>query len=237
MSKLIINRINLRFNKDVSCHLNISKSTGYWLVGSKVEWIKNKLPPEDVSQFETWLNKEEIDPENDSVCFNFSEDEKEGSLTIPLNPVVVQQFKTKIFIQELANFFIDKGFYIEPKRKVVDFSVYHRIGDFDPEYERYRRIDFRWDRKREELSYNIGSESTLITRQKKVLEDGTKTVNEETQLIYRFKYNGDDAISGKSFPIDKINQGTPKRFNYADRYKELKTIAFEYLNDFRSIFF
>lgn len=237
MSKLIINRINLKFNKDVSCVLNISKSNGFWLVGSKVEWTKKKLPPEYVSQFETWLYREGIDPGNDSVCFNFSAEEKESSLSIPLNSEAVQQFKTKIFIQELANFFIDKGFYIEPARKVVNFSVYHRVGDFDPEYERYRRIDFKWNWKREELSYNIGSESTLITRQKKLPEDGAKIVNEKTQLIYNCRYDGNYAILRKSFPIKRINQGTPKRFNYADRYKELKTIALEHLNAFRSKFF
>ncbi len=235
MSKLIINRINLKFNRDVSCLLNISKRTGFDLVMSKVEWTKKKLPPEYVSQFEEWLHREDIDAEKDSLIFNFSEEVKEGSLSIPLNPEAILQFKKEIFIQELANFFIDNGFYIKPARKVVDFSAYHRDSDFSPEYERYRRLDFKWNVKREELSYNIGSESTLITRQKKEPEDGAKIVNEETQLIYN--YDGDDAIPRKSFPTKRINQGTPKRFNYNKRYNDLKTIALEYLNDFHSKFF
>jgi len=237
MSKLIINRINLKFNRDASCVLNISKKVGFCLVEDKVEWTKKKLPPEYISKFEEWLVREGIDAEKDYVAFNFSEEGKEGSLSIQLNSDVIQQFKTKIFIQELANFFMDKGFYIDAARKVVDFSAYQRIGDFDQEYERYRRIDFIWDRKSEELSFNIGSERTLITRQKMQHEDGVKIVNEDNLLIYNCNYDGNDSIPRKSFPTERINQGTPKRFNYNERYKDLKTIGLEYLNAFHSKFF
>lgn len=237
MNKLIINRINFKFNRDVSCVLNISKSVGFSLVGSKVEWIKKKLPLEYVLKFDEWLDREGINAEKDFIIFNFSEEEKEGSFSIPINPETILQFKKKIFIQELANHFINNGFYIEPGRKVVDISAYHRIGDFSPEYEQYRRIDFKWDWKREELSYNIGSESTLITRQKIKPDDRAKIVNEDTQLIYNCSYDTDNDIQRKSFPTKRINQGTPRRFNYNKRYKDLKAIALEYLNAFRSNYF
>ncbi len=78
MSKLIINRINLKFNKNVSCFLNISKGNGFWLVGNKVEWTKKKLPSEYTSQFEKWLSEEGINAEKDSVRFAFSEGQKKG---------------------------------------------------------------------------------------------------------------------------------------------------------------
>jgi hypothetical protein len=235
MGKLIINRINFRFNKEVSCFLNISRSSGFWLVGNKVEWTRKKLPTEYVSRFERWLSEEGIDPKEDFLKYNFADEGQEACFTVQLDSSTMHHFKTKIFIQELATLFIEHGFYIEPGRKVVDFSAYHRVGDFDSEYERYRRIDFKWNWRREELSYNIGSESTLITRQKKGPENGTRILNETTQLIH--KRRDDDTAPRKSFPATRINQGTPKKFNYSKRYNDLKTIAIEYLNAFQSRFF
>ena len=235
MIKLIINRINFRFNNEASCFLNISKSSGFWLVGNRVEWAKKKLPTEDVSRFERWLSEERIDPREDSVQFDFADEGKEGCFVVHLDPTSIQQFKTKIFIQELATLFMEHGFYIEPGRKVVDFSAYQRVGDFDLEYERYRRIDFKWNWKRDELSYNIGSESALITRQIKSPENGAKILNQTTQLIY--KRHDDDTTPRKSFPTTKVNQGTPQKFNYSKRYNDLKAIAAEYLNALHSRFF
>lgn len=238
MSKLIINRINLKFNKDISCFLNISKSSDFSLIGSKTEWIRNKLQKEYIPTFEVWLKKERIDNDKDFLCFDFSEDNEKDSFSIHLNTEAIQRFKTKIFVQELANFFIKKGFYVEPSRRVGDFSIYQRIGDFNPnpEYEQYRRIDFKWKYNREELSYNIGSESTLISREKKDFEEGAKIINEETQLIYNC-YNKDNIVQRKSFPKERINQGTPIRFSYKESFQNLKEFAKNYLNEFNSKFF
>ena len=236
MANLIINRINLRFNQNVSCPIHISKRTGFWLVGGTLTWVKKKLPSRCIPGFEDWLLKKGIN-EEDSVSFKFHEGVVEDSFSVRLKPEELKEFRTKIFIQELASFFIENGFYIETLRKTVDFSAYQRIGDFDQEYERYRRIDFKWKWKREELSCNIGSESSLIKRQKEIPQENAKIVNESTQLIYNSKFDSENTSPRKSFPLTRINQGTPRKFNYKDRYKALRNIAQEYLNSFQSQFF
>lgn len=233
INNFLINRINLRFNKEINCYLNISKATSFSLVGNKAVWTKGKLLPEYHIGFEDWLKEQQIEIEVDFVYFDFSEEENDDCFSVQLNTTSIQPFKNKIFLQELGKFFIERGFYIEPLRMAVDFSVYQRVEDFNPDWEQYRRIDFKWNGKREELSFNIGSENTLISRQKETPEEGTKIVNEETQLVYKCR----DDTPRKIFAVNRIIKGPPKKFNYNRRYSDLKKIAFEYLNALQSKFF
>ena len=234
MTKLLINRINLKFNKEAECYLNISKPINFSLVGSSILWAKGKLPPEYLKQFEDWLEDKEIKSEDDFVCFDFSEKQRHDCFSLQLSASTTQPFKSKIFLQEMGTFFIESGFYVEPSRMAVDFSAYQRMEDFNPEWEQYRRIDFKWNREREELSFNIGSDKTLISRQRQAAINGTRIVNEQNQLVYK---TYDDDMPRKIFNVDYIDKGIPTKFNYNGRYEDLKKIAFEYLNIFQSKFF
>lgn len=235
MSNLLINRINLRFNKDIKCHLNISKATNFSLVGNPAIWTKLKIPSDNIPQFEEWLKQENIE-EKDFVSFAFSVGQKGDSFSVELNTTTIRPFKRKILLQELGRHFISIGFYVEPSKTVEDFSVYQRVADFNEEWERYRRIDFKWNENREELSYNIGSENTFISRQKRTPED-TKIVDEGSQLIYWCSEETSEQTPRKIFAGNRISTGFPKKFNYSKRYNELKQIAAEYLNTFHSNFF
>ena len=236
MDNLLINRINFRLNKDIKCHLNISKATDFSLVGNPVIWTKGKLPSDDVQRFEKWLRQHNIE-EGDFVSFTFSLEQTDNSFSVELNTTTIRPFRRKIFLQELGSHFISKGFYVEPSRTVGDFSVYQRMADFDEEWERYRRIDFKWNEHREELSYNIGSENTFISRQKRTPDEGTKIVDEGSQLIYWCSQPTPELTPRKCFAGNRINAGIPRKFNYTKRYSELKQIAAEYLNTFHSNFF
>ena len=200
-----------------------------------VKWTKSKLPKDYVLCFEKWLSDEGIDAATGFVKFQFSREEENGCFPVKLDSTHIHSFKSKIFKQVFAFYFIDRGFYIEPRRKVVDFSAYQRVGDFDQEYEQYCRIDFKWNWRSEELSYNIGSESSLISRQKKAPENSIMILNEQTQLIYK-RQDGDTTLR-KSFPLTRINKGTPIRFDYSKRYEDLRAIAIDHLNTFNSEFF
>ena len=114
INNFLINRINLRFNKEISCYLNISKSTSFSLVGNKAVWTKGKLPPEYHIRFEDWLKEQQIEIDVDFVCFDFSEEENDDCFSVQLNTISIQPFKNKIFLQELGKFFIERGFYIVP---------------------------------------------------------------------------------------------------------------------------
>lgn len=234
-NNLIINRINLRFEKEIKCHLNISKATNFSLVGNPAIWTEGKLPSKNIPEFEAWLKEQNIE-EKDFVSFVFSVEQKDDSFSVELNTIAIQPFKRQILLQEMGRYFISRGFYIERSRTVGDFSVYQRVADFNDEWEQYRRIDFKWDPNREELSYNIGSENSLISRQKRMPVD-TKIVDEDTQLIYSsLIYSCPEQTPRKILAGNRI-RGFPKKFNYSKRYSDLKQIAFEYLNTFHSKFF
>ncbi|MCG8608857.1 hypothetical protein MJD09_28200, partial [bacterium] len=235
INNLIINRVNLRFNEDRDCYLNISKAGDFVHVGGSAEWTKGKLPAASHGQFESWLRGQGIEDDGTFLRFDFStEKEDDDVFSVMLDISSIKPFKDKIFQQELGRFFIERGFWLEPLRVAVSFSIYQHQGDFSPEWEQYRRIDFKWNKKREELSLNIGSEKILISRQMQDPINKARIVNEENQLIYRAF---DDSTPRKVFNTDYIDKGTPKKFNYHGRYEDLKKILFEYLNTFQSRFF
>jgi hypothetical protein len=233
-NKLLINRINLKFNKEVGCYLNISTTSDFSLVGNTVKWTKGKLYSEIQSGFESWLQTNGIESDDEFVTYEFSNEEDTDCFSVKLDPSNIQPFKYKIFLQELGSYFIDNGFYVEPKTRFVDFSTYQRVGDFSSDWEQFRRIDFKWNHNREELSFNIGSDKALISRQRQGTPNYTKIINEVNQLVYK---NIDDNEPRKFFNTERISKGAPIKFNFNRRYNELKKIAIEYLNKFHSSFF
>ena len=202
-------------------------------MASKATWIKGKLPPETIELFERWLDEQNLTGE-DILCFDFSDDKKPEHFTVFLNSSRIQPFRYKVFLQELGRFFIEEGFYIEPSR-YVDFSAYQCSEDVDnnnQEWERYKRIDFKWYAKSEELSFNIVRESTFISRQREVRTTEEKIVDEETQLVYR----NCDPVPRRLFASNRA-KAPPIKFSYSKRYDELKQFSHGYLFNLRSRFF
>ncbi len=233
MDSLIINRISLRFNNEIECYLNISKSTHFSLVASKATWTRGKLPLESLPLFDEWLKDHNITGE-DFLSLDFSDDEKPEQFKVALNSSSLQPFKYKIFLQELGRFFIEEGFYIEPSR-YVDFSAYQRsedVNNLNKVWELYKRLDFKWYAKSEELSFNIVRESTYISRHRETVTTKDKIVDEERQLVYR----SFDAIPRRFFASYRVKAPLVK-FNYKKRYDELKQFSHQYLFNFRSRFF
>lgn len=240
MTKLLINRIPVHFNAPSRIFLLAKKTDDFALSKNSAGWLRDKLLGLQRKQLVDWMEWMGVH-EKEYLVTEFRQqppldDEQEDCVSVELTGESVNSFKLEIFKQELGRHLQEKYFFIEPIRTSLSFSAYQNIGRFDPDYDQYRRIDFNWKPNRNELSFNFGSERTLITNTMQTLEGGQTVFDLQNYLVYKKR----DGIEGKCFcPSDVRRQklGAPQKFSYKDRYQKLKDFADRYLYDFSSPLF
>lgn len=212
----------------------------FTLNNNRASWIRDKLAQPDKERFIKWMQSQGLH-DSSYVATEYTQQIENqspspGTFSAELNGECANPFKADIFKQEFGRHLQRKGFFIEPFRKAVHFSAYQRIGQFDPDYDQYRRIDFFWRHRRSELSFNFGSEQTLITNSKHWLEEGCPAFDIERHLTYR-NHNGLEAQCLCPLESRRDKLGSPKKFNYKERYEKLKQFSSEALYDISSPFF
>ena len=240
MHRLLINRIPIEFNTELPLFLIVKKTDEFVLNESRARWIRERLKSPNQEQLIKWMENMHIN-EGDFIALefhhHFSSDNSQAYYTsMKLEGEDINLFKYEIFKQELAEHLRKKQFFIEPSRKAICFSAYQFINEFDNEFDRYRRIDFNFKTKYNDLIFNFGSEKSLITKTSKLLEDGEVAFNFENNLVYK-KHGGIKARSLCPRDIRSEKLGTPQKFRYKERFEKLKQFAIEYLYDFSSPFF
>jgi hypothetical protein len=238
MQTLLINRIPLSFRVSGPLFLILRPTDDFALSKNKTQWIGDRLPIPAKDNFIDWALSHNIqdDAQLETEFKQEKPEENENTFVAKLTEADCPPFKREIFKQELGKHLQSKGFFIDPIKFPLDFVAYQKIEPFDNEYDRYSRIDFRWDPKREELSFNFGSEKTLITNTTENQEANTFVFNTENQLAYKSLKE----TPGKTrCPREKIikHTGAPQKFSYKDRYDKLKKFASTELYDFESPYF
>ncbi|MGI0154414.1 Piwi domain-containing protein [Pseudidiomarina sp. WS423] len=240
MQRLLINRISLVFNAAIPVTIVARKTDTFSLSKNRAGWIRDKLSGPQRERFLGWMKKLDV-KEGDFVATEFRQQvpaglEEASCISIELEGDAVSPFKHEIFKQEFGAHLQSKQFFVEPIRKSMSFSAYQNMGQFDADYDQYRRIDFNWKSGRSELVLNLGSEKTLVTKMLRFVADGQSAFNLESHLVYR-KHGG---IMAKCFCPGELRRqriGAPQKFSYRDRFERLKGFAAEHLYDLESPFF
>ena len=241
MQRLLINRIPLVFNIDASVVLVTKKTDDFALNKNRAGWIRDKLSGPHKERFVEWMEGLGL-KEGDFIATEFRQhvhpmqQAQKDCISFELTCDDNSPFKREIFKQELGEHLQRKCFFVEPIRKSLTFSAYQNMGQFDPDYDQYRRIDFHWKPNRNELSFNFGSERTLITNAATQVADGQTAFNAESYLVYR-KHGGIEAKCFCPGEIRRKKLGAPQKFLYKERFEKLKDFAATHLYDFSSPFF
>ncbi|WP_169702889.1 hypothetical protein [Candidatus Kuenenia stuttgartiensis] len=90
---------------------------------------KQNQNDEAKNNFNEWLKKNNIKDE-DPVEIEFSLDRDNNSYFISSDNFDIKSLKRLIIKQELTNYFLDKGFYVDLNPTAFDLSVYKRKEDF-----------------------------------------------------------------------------------------------------------
>lgn len=241
MNRLLINRVSLRF-KYTSPLILVVESTDNFVVNKcKTSWIRDRLSYSDKDKFVEWITDNDID-ENSYLSIEFKknlDDYKNHQKNIfyaDLTEEYCRPFIPKLLKQELTSHLINKGLFIQPIKIPLDFCAYEKVSEFNNEYDQYRRVDFLWKHKRNELIFNFGSERTLISRENKNLEDGEIAFNPNDNLVNK-KHGGIRARAKCPREIQFKLFSSPIKFSYKDRYKKLASFSASHLYDLNSDYF
>ncbi len=155
MYDLVINRI--KFKLDSIPFINVS-SKGNLLFKKKSHLFKTKLKDQALVQYQDWCNKKGIS-DNDLISFDFQKSASIEDLYFEAG----NYFSSHYIKFTLLNYFEENGFLIEENPRVFDFCIYEKIGEFNLDWEIFRRYDFTIKNKVRELVFNISSNKTLIS--------------------------------------------------------------------------
>jgi hypothetical protein len=186
MQGLLINRINLGFKLNAPVFLVVKSVDAFVLNKNKAQWIKDRLPDHVKDGFVRWLAAQNLE-DNAQLATEFRQKkpEDQGAFIVELTGISHEPFKKEIFKQELGLHLQKKGLLIEPFKIPLSFAAYQKTSQSYGQYDQYCRIDFLWNHKREELSFNFGSESTLITKALESLGDGAEAFDPNKLLVYK----------------------------------------------------
>lgn len=239
MKRLLINRIPLTFNVSGPVSLVARKTEGVSLSKNHAGWIRDKLSSLQREQFVEWMKRLEVN-DRDVIATEFHHQisiAQGECISVELIGGDINPFKREIFKQELGKHLQSKQFFVEPIRKSMSFSAYQNMGQFDQGYDhQYRRIDFDWKPNRNELSFNFGSERTLITNAVTAVADDQAALSADNYFVYK-RHGG---IEAKCFCPEEVRRqklDAPQKFNYRDRFEKLKDFAANHLYDLSSPFF
>lgn len=223
MSNLIINRVFLELMDTTNTKLYVSKSNlnGFH---KKYQYLKSDLKFVNLSENQ----KQQFSSfkDDDDCYYSFFPENKSDLIELNYDQYQFQNLKIKLIREILFEFFKHKGYLVSKDPGYgVDLSVYEKIEEYNTEWDKYRRYDFKCYSHGKELGFVIGSESTLISKIQ-LSVNGRKFVINNT--VYKNSNN-----SEQHFVIADKDTKKSIGFNFADERKKLSyKEAYKKLNAF-----
>lgn len=223
MESLIINRVNfLVLDKTLTIYCS---KTDDLLFKMHVDSFSSKIPHKTSISFNKWHEEEN---ENRYVYFSFQKPiSKDDYFSFELDPKSTKYFKPKYIKEILITYFKRNNFLVEPYKTGIDFSIYEKVNFYNDNWEIYRRYDFIIKSKRNEIIFNIGSESTLISQSVSSInpESRTKIVNPQNGLVQKIK-GANQPVNGRIIANYQKRQelqvsNEPKKLSYKELYQKL----------------
>lgn len=229
--ELIINRVKYHFEeKDLDVSIYISKED-IGLFSIQFQFLLKKVKDKnDNVKLKKW-QQENLVRDDEYVYYGFNQT-NEKNCQIRFN----NSFNYHLIISELASGLVSQGFYIEINPLAFDISAYQKMSDYNDKWDIFRRIDFKINTLFNEIVFNIGSASTLISKSEIVMQNEfnnakfvshtnfIKRINVEIKGSYKLIANYEIA---KYYSLEK--QKSP--INYNERYRELTLIYNENLKN------
>ncbi|NDV15720.1 hypothetical protein GO009_06745 [Muricauda sp. TY007] len=220
--ELIVNRIKYKLpneeglriivsaNKDLMFHFNLSYFKKRFLIGEE-------------KKIDEWALENEID-EDSYIGFSFSRNAAEEYLELPF----IKEFEYYYTLWLLANYFKSTGFLIQIKPKGIDLSCFEFINEHNDFWDVYKKWDFKINTKYKELTFNIGSSESYISKDKIDLNEDLGNIscilsNKEIQKSKHIGLQKSKVVANRKLKTQQGLESSKAPINYAFRYKELKS--------------
>lgn len=218
----------MEFKDTNNAKLYVSKSNlnGFH---KKYQYLKSDLKLDSLSDDQ---QQQFISFKDDDDCYySFFPEKKSDLVELNYDQYQFQNLKIKYIREILFEFFKHKGYLVSKNPGYgVDLSVYEKIEEYNTEWDKYRRYDFKCYNHGKELGFVIGSESTLISKIRQPIE-GRKFVIDN--IVYK---NNDineqhlviaDKYTKKSIGFDFAEER--KKFSYKEAHKKLNAFYHQVL--------
>ncbi|MGB3849383.1 MAG: Piwi domain-containing protein, partial [Tunicatimonas sp.] len=234
--EIVVNRIKYQLPEEESLRLIVSPNNSLSF-GMKLCYFNNRFQGEDLDAVGVWMSENNID-NNSYISYGFSKNNEGEYLNLPYN----HKFEYNFIIWLLSTHFKSLGFYVHIKPTGIDLSCYELVEPFNNEWDTHKRWDLKFNNNYKELTFNIGSSSTYISRYEIRLEEeiGNLSCVLENGEIQRSKFA--ELSKSKVIANQTLKQrcglvSPPNPIRYIDRYKELRQFYNEKLKPSKGISF
>lgn len=224
MSNLLINRVHFQITEQIPI-LYISASLN---LSFKMQFrnLKKHLYLNRIEDLNTLGNL----TDDSKISFSFIQPSNGIYISLNETKYSFNYFKPKYVRQILYQYFDSYEYIIDENPKGCDLSIYEKTEAFNNDWDVYRRIDFSIKPRRNEISFNVGSEKTLISN-KPILPLGARVVENKRVRGLSENENGNFIVLANRVIRESmgITKTAPKKLNYKTLYNQLNNFYTEVL--------
>lgn len=224
--ELIVNRIKYQLPVKEKLNLIVSDQNDLPF-RMKLTFFKERFNASEVDGLNGWSRENNID-DDAFVSYSFSEKTSQKHLNLPYN----ERFEYNYTIWLLANHFKSLGFFVIIKPKVLDISCFEFVQAYNNSWNLYKRWDFKFNTKYKELTFNIGSSATYISKREIKFNEELGNLScvlpsGEIEKSKHLELNECKVIANGELRSRNDLEHTRTPINYVSRYKELR----QFFND------
>jgi len=234
--ELIVNRI--KYQLPIKKRLNIIISHQNDLpFRMKLMFFQKRFNTSEIERINGWRKENNIDQES-FISYSFSEDIPEKGLQLSYN----ERFEYNYTIWLLSNHFKSLGFYVFIKPKVLDISCYEFVKSYNDSWDIHKRWDFKFNTKFKEVTFNLGSSVTYISKRNVRLNEEIGNVscvldNGEIEKSKHLELQECKIVANRELKVRDKLEYTRSPINYILRYKELRQFFNEKLKPSKELLF
>ena len=233
MEHLINNRVKLRVKRQ-PVWLILREANGFVPVGKKYAWFKKKIL--EVTELTDWAKERKLE-DDIFVSAEFSLIKTEPSKEVFQTKVDITTYSPFAFLlwkQEFLRHFVNHEQFVNPSTFVGGLEVFFEKGESEDGITIFECLAFYYKNSREELVLNFSSKRTRIESCERQIQGNEKYLNPGTYLCEITR--DDENTTGFGF-AGREKHIAPDRFDYTERYKDLKSKILDLSMGFRSDFF
>lgn len=176
-------------------------------------------------KFSIWCQDKNDD---DPIYFGFNELYSEDNYSC----VIPKYFIPKYIKFILKKEFLDNGCIVDYSPKVSDISIYVKEKS-ELNWDIYLRFDIKIYASKNELSVSVGSENTLISREKISYDSGYGKVKyvDDNNVINKYDNQRSCRFIANAVIRRNLGYSTPKKLQYKNNYELISNFYNKYIRD------
>lgn len=234
--ELIVNRIKYKLPIIVGLRIIVSNKNDL-MFKMKLSYFKERFQNNEHKKLDSWVLENEIQ-EDSYVSFSFSETNSKNYLELSYE----NRFEYYFTLWLLVNYLKKNELLVHIKPKAIDLSCFEFVKHYNDFWDIYRKWDFKINTRYKELTFNIGSSVSYISKDKIDLHKDLGNLsciltNDEIQKSNHIDIKKSRVIANRTLKTKYELDSSITPINYIVRYNDLKSFFNEKLKPSKDILF